>query len=202
MPLPSSRRTVWAFGSSLPTLPAADFCRPVRIDRSTLSPVFETNGRSPEVSSTAFRTPRADLQPVPLMDMGFAVIRPFARHRMPLIRFLFTGSCVCSALLSDPASRRRRCASLSLHLHQVVKRTLTSQLSNMLGTRKYPPAEPEALRLLAPQRGLTAADQSQTPRLGTSVRIGKRGKGMGRADSRSCQTSTATAAEPGDLLTD
>ena len=67
---------------------------------------------------------------------------------------------------------------------------------------KYPPAEPEALRLLAPQRGLTAADQNQNPRLATSVRIGKRGKGMGGADSRSCQTSTATPAEPGDLLTE
>jgi hypothetical protein len=32
------------------------------------------------------------------MDMGFAVIRPLARHRMPLIRFLFIGSHVCSTL--------------------------------------------------------------------------------------------------------
>ena len=118
------------------TMPSADFCRPVRIDHSTLSPDFETNGRSPEVSSTAFRTQPSDLQPVPLMDMGFAIIRPLARHRMPHIRFLFIGSRVCSTLLSDPASRRRRCASLSLHLHQVVKRTFTSKLSNMLGTRK------------------------------------------------------------------
>src|SRR5208283_5143062 len=117
------------------TMPSADFCRPVRIDHSTLSPDFETNGRSPEVSSTAFRTQPSDLQPVPLMDMGFAIIRPLARHRMPHIRFLFIGSRVCSTLLSDPASRRRRCASLSLHLHQVVKRTFTSKLSNMLGTR-------------------------------------------------------------------
>src|SRR5208282_2396037 len=145
LPLPSLRRTVWAFDSSLPTLPAADFCRPVRIDHSTLSPDSETNGRSPAVSSTAFRTQPADLQPVPLMDTGFAVIRPLARHRMPLIRFLFIGSCVCSTLLSDPASRRRRCALLSLHLHQVVKGTFTPKLSNMLGTRKYPPAKPGAL---------------------------------------------------------
>jgi hypothetical protein len=113
------------------------------------------------------------------MDMGFAVIRPLARHRMPRIRFLFIGSCVCSTLPSDPASRQSRCASLSLHLHQVVKRTFTSKLSNMLGTRKYPPAEPEALRLLAPQRGLTAADQNQNPRLAKSVRIGKEGKWHG-----------------------
>src|SRR5271157_4854427 len=135
---PSSRR----IGT---TMPSADFCRPVRIDHSTLSPDFGTDGRSPEVSSTAFRTQPADLQPVPLMDMGFAIIRPLARHRMPHIRFLFIGSRVCSTLLSDPASRRRRCASLSLHLHQVVKGTFTPKLSNMLGTRNYPPAKPGAL---------------------------------------------------------
>jgi hypothetical protein len=145
LPLPPLRGTVWAFGSSLLTLPAADFCRPVRIDCSTLSPDSGTNGRSPEVSSTAFRAQPADLQPVPLMDMGFALIGPLARHRMPRIRFLFIGSHVCSTLLSDPASRRRRCASLSLHLHQVVKRTFTSKLSNMLGTpmrRRVRPAPP------------------------------------------------------------
>ena len=126
-------------------MPSADFYRPVRSDHSLLSPDSGTDGRSPEVSSTAFRTQPPDLQPVPLMDMGFAVIGPLARHRMPLIRFLYIGSCVCSALLSDPASRRRRCASLSLHLHQVVKGTSTPKLSNMLGTRNYPPAKPEAL---------------------------------------------------------
>ena len=122
-----------------PTLPSADFCRPVRIDCSTLSPESRTNGRSPEVSSTAFRTQPPDLQPVPLMDMGFAVSCQLARHRMPLIRFLYIGSYVCSTLLSDPASRRRPCASLSLHLHQVVKRTFTFELSNMLGTQQKSP---------------------------------------------------------------
>jgi len=145
LPLPSLRRTVWAFGSSLPTLPAADFCRPVRRNRSLLSPDSGTNGRSPEVSSTAFRTQPSDLQPAPLMDMGFAVIRPLAQRRMPLIRFLFIGSHVCSTLLSDLALRRRRCVSLSLHLHPVVKGTFTPKLSNMLGTRKYPPAKPGGL---------------------------------------------------------
>src|SRR5947209_1528430 len=54
----------------------------------------------------------------------------------PQIRFLYIGSRVCSTLLSDPASRRHPCASLSLHLHQVVKRTFTFELSNMLGTHR------------------------------------------------------------------
>ena len=130
---PSSRRS----GTNMPS---ADFCRPVRIDHSTLSPDSGTNGRSPEVSSTAFRTQPPNLQPVPLMDMGFAVICPLARHRMPLIRFLYIGSHVCSALLLDPPSPERPCASLSLHLHQVVKGTFTPKLSNMPGTPNKRPA--------------------------------------------------------------
>jgi hypothetical protein len=54
-----------------------------------------------------------------LMDMGFAVSCQLARRRMPLIRFLFIDSRLCSTLPSDPASRRRPGASLILHLHQV-----------------------------------------------------------------------------------
>jgi hypothetical protein len=65
-----------------------------------------------EVSSTAFRTQPPDLQPVPLMDMDFAIICPLVPHRMPPIRFLFIGSYVCSTLLSDPPSPERPCASL------------------------------------------------------------------------------------------
>ena len=95
--------------------------------------------RSPEVSSTAFDAQPPDLPPVSLMDMGFAISCPLARHRRPRIRFLFIGSRLCSTLLSDPASRRRPCASLSLHLHQVVKRTFTFELSNMLGTQTKAP---------------------------------------------------------------
>ena len=72
----------------------------------------DSHRRSPEVSSTAFRTQPPNLQPVPLMDMGFAVICPLARHRMPQIRFLYIGSYVCSTLPSDPPSPERPCASL------------------------------------------------------------------------------------------
>jgi hypothetical protein len=73
---------------------------------------------------------------VPLMDVGFAIICSLARHRRPPIQFLFIGSRVCSALPSDLALRLSPCALLSLHLHQAVKRTFTSKLSNMLGTHK------------------------------------------------------------------
>jgi len=117
-------------------MPAADFCRPVRPDRSGLSPESETNGRPPEVSSTAFDAQPPDLQPVPLMDVDFAINCPLVRHGMPRIRFLSIGSRLGSTLLSDPASRRHPCASLSLHLHQVVKGTCTLKLSSMLGTQR------------------------------------------------------------------
>jgi len=73
---------------------------------------------------------------VPLMGLGFAISCSLARHRRPPIQFLFIGSRVCSALLSDLASRLSPCASLSLRLHQAVKRTFTSKLSNMLGTHQ------------------------------------------------------------------
>jgi len=59
------------------------------------------------------------------------------------------GAAKCSTLLSGPASRRvlfRPCASLSLHVHHVVKRTFTSKRSNIArhtkqkaGTGKCPP---------------------------------------------------------------
>src|SRR6266436_9569271 len=63
---------------------------------------------------------------------------PFAsspEHCLPRIQFLFIGSRLCSTLLSDLTSRLGPCASLSLHLHLVVKRTCTSKLSIMLGTQ-------------------------------------------------------------------
>src|SRR6476660_7448263 len=69
------------------------------------------------------------------MDGDFAVSRPLVRPGLPHIRFLFVRSRIRSTLLSDPASRRRPCASLALHLHQVVQGTCTPRLSNMLGTR-------------------------------------------------------------------
>src|SRR5271167_5135756 len=87
------------------------------MNRFTLSHHSVTCRRSPEVSSTAFDTQPPDLPPVSLMDMGFAIVCLLARHRRPLIRFLFIGSRLCSTLLSGPASRRvlfHLCASLTL----------------------------------------------------------------------------------------
>ena len=69
------------------------------------------------------------------MDRDFAVSCPLVRPGLPRIRFLFVRSRFCSTLLSDIASRRHPCASLALHLHQVVQGTCTPKLSNMLGTQ-------------------------------------------------------------------
>ena len=126
---------VQAFGPCGPTMPSADFCRPVRSDYSSLSPESRTDGRPPEVSSTAFSAQPPDLQPAPLMELDFVVIGRLVRRCMPRIRFLSIGSRLCSTLPSDPASRRRPCASLGLHLHQVVQGTFTLKLPNMLGNR-------------------------------------------------------------------
>ena len=127
-------------------MPFADFCDMVKVNRFTFSHESVTCRRSPEVSLTAFDAQPPDLQPVPLMDMDFAVVCPLVQHRMPQIQFLYIGSRLCSALLSGPASRRvlfHPCASLSLHVHHVVKRTFTSKRSNMLGThRKGPGSAP------------------------------------------------------------
>ena len=105
--------TVRAFIRCRTTMPSADFCCEVKAPCDALSHVSVTRSRSPEVSSTAFRMQPPNLQPVPLMDMGFVVISQFARHRRPLIRLLFIGSYVCSTLLSDFASR----LSLALRYH-------------------------------------------------------------------------------------
>jgi len=86
--------------------------------------------------STAFKAQPPNLQPLPLMDMDFAVNGQLVRRRMPHIPFLSIGSRLCSTLLSDPP--RDDALALRYHfsllLHQDVKRTFTSKLLNMLGT--------------------------------------------------------------------
>jgi hypothetical protein len=86
-------------------MPAADFCRTVRVGRPTLSSDSGTCSRPPEVSSTAFCAQPPDLQPAPLMDMDFAIPCPLVRRRMPHIRFLSIGSHFCSTLLSEDTSQ-------------------------------------------------------------------------------------------------
>ena len=120
----------------LPTLPSADF-RAAVTRLAARSVRIPGHGRgSPEVSSDAFPAHPPDLPPRPLMTVDFAVIRPLVRPGRPRIRFLSIGSRLCSTLPSDPASRRRPCASLALRRHQAGQRTSTSKLSIVLGTRE------------------------------------------------------------------
>jgi hypothetical protein len=98
------------------------------------------------------------------MDEDFAVTCPLVRPGLPRIRFLFVRSRFGSTLLSDAASRRRPCASLALHLHQVVQGTCTPKLSNMLGTQLNRSAvgQNDFLGCRRPQR-LTPFDASLNP---------------------------------------
>src|SRR3954447_2960166 len=101
-----------------PTMPSADFCVAIRSPCDDLSPVTETPRRPPEVRPTAFTARPPDLPPRSLMTVDFAItcslVRP-GRARYPA---LVHRGAACSTLLSDPASRRRPCASLILRRHQ------------------------------------------------------------------------------------
>jgi hypothetical protein len=119
--------------TALSTLPSADICATVRMNRFILSHNSVTWRRSPEVSSTAFDAQATDLPPVGLMDMDFAITSPLARHRTPPIRFLFIGSqsllrtsfrprlaaTVISPLRLAITSRPSRCDEEDLHLPAV-----------------------------------------------------------------------------------
>src|SRR6266576_3422425 len=88
---------------------------------------------SPAISPTAFDTRPPDLPPASLMDTDFVVSCQLVRRRRPLIRFLYIGPHLCSTLPSDPASRRRPCASLTF-------------TSIRLGRDFHPPAAEHARR--------------------------------------------------------
>jgi len=84
-----------------PTMPSADFWQAVKDPRESLSPDSGTPARPPGVGSTAFSAQPPDLQPLPLMDMGFVVIGPLARFGMPRIRFLFVRPALCTLRVSS-----------------------------------------------------------------------------------------------------
>ena len=85
------------------------FCRLVRMSVAVLLTLSVVR---------AFAASPPDLPSRPLMALDFAITRSLVRPGRPRIRFLFIGSRLCSTLPSDPASRRRPCASLILHRHQ------------------------------------------------------------------------------------
>ena len=117
--------------TSRPTMPSADSCPPVSAPYGTLSSECRTTDRPPGVSSAAFTTHRPNLPPRLLMVMAFAISRLLRQPGRPYIGFLFVRSWICSTLPSDPASRRRPCASLVLRHHQAGQ-----ELLSMPGTRQ------------------------------------------------------------------
>jgi len=135
-------------------MPSADFSDAIGPLCDEPSPPRRTRRRPPEVSSTAFAAPLPNLHPPPLMDMDFAVKRPLVRRRMPLSGFCSSGRDCRSPLPSDPASRRRPCGSLALHLHPVVRGTCTPRLPNMLGTRYGPSPHPGLVHPWIPFSGV------------------------------------------------
>jgi hypothetical protein len=82
------------------------------------------------------------------MDMDFATACPLVRPCLPQIRFLFVGSRFRSTLPSDSPSRFCPCASLVLHLHQVVRGTFTPKLLGMPSTQAALRAPPSAASAL------------------------------------------------------
>jgi hypothetical protein len=103
---------VRAFAAGATTTPSADFCHAVRTPRDVLSHGPVTHSRSPVISSTAFHARPPDLPPVSLMDMGFAVCCPLARHRRPHHPvFVHRPACLLHA------SFRPRLAATALALH-------------------------------------------------------------------------------------
>lgn len=158
---------VWAFIRCRVITPTADFCRPVRMDRSTLSPDSGTGGRFPEVSSTVFRTQPPDLQPVPLMDMGSAVSSPLAQHRMPLIRFF-----VHLARTFAPRFLRAQAHDDALALRYCF--TSIGELSNMLAIpQKRAASFPAALVSLtaSERKEITVAGGQEEVRQRRSLRL-------------------------------
>ena len=67
------------------------------------------------------------------------------------------------------ASRRRPCASLTLHLHQVGSRTFTSKLSNMLGTHTRGQGQAPVPLTLALSRTFPRSDHRPSKRIGRSL---------------------------------
>ena len=78
-----------------------------------------TPGRSPEVSSRNVPRFAVGSTPSGFDGYGLCCAAPARPPLMPYLRFFHISARVCYALSSDPASRRRPCASLTLHLHQV-----------------------------------------------------------------------------------
>ena len=110
---------VRAFAACATTTPSADFCRAIRTPLDVLSHDSATHSRSPAISSTAVHARPLDLPPVPLMDMGFAIICSLARHRRPLHPVLVHRPACLLYASFRPHLTMTPLRFATLHLHQV-----------------------------------------------------------------------------------
>jgi hypothetical protein len=94
--------TVRAFLTRVSTLPLADFCRRIRMSCPTLSHDSVTDGRSPEVSPTAFRAAPPNLRFAPLMEMGFAKPGPLAQRSRLISGFCSSARTFAPRFLQTP----------------------------------------------------------------------------------------------------
>src|SRR6516164_8984042 len=125
----------------------------LRSDRlSTASVAVATRGRSPGVSSAAFRAQSPNLRFASLMDMDFAVGGPLVRRLRLVFGFCPSTHAFARCFLqTPPRGGSRPCTLLALHLHQVGQKTFTSKLLSMPST---PPARCAGARAERPGRRL------------------------------------------------
>jgi hypothetical protein len=102
--------------------------------------------------------------------LGFRDFLPVRPAKPARIRFLFVESLFCSTLPSDPASRRRPCASRVLHLYQVAQGSFTPRTPDMPGTQDAKNAFGGARGPLASLTG--AARSSKIPAAGCQSKSG------------------------------
>ena len=138
-----------------PTMASADFCEPFKTPYEIFSRHLQTR-IPPRVRTATFTPHPPHLLHHLLMVMGFALSCKLAQVIQSDMRFVFLGSAFCLRLPSDPTSRWTPLPLANSFHHQDLQGTFTPKLLPMPGTDKYPPTKPEVLRLLAPQRGLTA----------------------------------------------
>ena len=109
---------VRAFAGRPATMPSADFCAAVTGLANPLSPGMPDTAQTSRGKTDRLRRIPAGFTTRPFMAADFAIPRSLVRPGRPRIRFLCIGSRLCSALPSDPVSRRRPCASLTLRRHR------------------------------------------------------------------------------------
>src|SRR3981081_1078184 len=114
----------------------------LRSECLTAPPVAEaTQSRSPGVSSAAFCAQSPNLRSAPLMDMDFTVRCPFVRCSRLVFGFCPSTRAFAWCFLQTPPCGESPCTLLALHLHQVGRRTFTSELLSMPGTQRDPPVQ-------------------------------------------------------------